>query len=212
MQILLSIFTVGGGVGVGNEPTMNAPLTKICVVLYWTLLYYIWCCLPSSIQLCDHATIKEINDCSSLCLPPLTTGWLMTMESPRVGEQNIDWGRRFMPRLLNMEAFLDMTNIAHNWVWSVGRVWTEEEEREEMSVCQFEPKFLPPRWRGKNRRCLSGRKRGKRTEETMRCRVVPFHLLAEELLVCEALRVGWAWRLQSICDGQWKCHVPVGRQ
>ncbi len=65
---------------------------------------------------CEHATIKETDDCSSLCLPPFTTGWLMTMESPSVGEQNIDWDRRFTPRLLNMEAFPDMTNIAHNWV------------------------------------------------------------------------------------------------
>lgn len=75
---------------------------------------------------CDNATIKETDDCSSLCLPPFTAGWLMTIKSPRVGEQNIDWGRRFTPRLLNMEAFPDMTNIARNWVWSVGRVWTEE--------------------------------------------------------------------------------------
>lgn len=150
---------------------------------------------------CDHATIKETDDCSSRCLPPFTTGWLMTMESPSVGEQNIDWDQRFTPRLLSMEAFADMTNIAHNWVWSVGRVWTEEEEREEMSVCWFEPKFLPPnRWRGKNWRCLPGRKRGETTEGMMRCRVVPFHLLAEEQLWCVKL-LEWGER-----DG---CHWSV---
>lgn len=35
---------------------------------------------------CDQATIKEIDDCKSLCLPPLTAGWLMKMAGPHVGE------------------------------------------------------------------------------------------------------------------------------
>lgn len=87
-----------------------------------------------------------------------------------------------------------MTNIARNWVWSVGRVWTEEEEREEMSVCWFEPKFLPPnRWRGKNWRCLPLRKRGKRWKKRWGAGWFLFYLLAEEQLWCVKLLV-WGER------------------
>ncbi len=112
----------------------------------------------------------------------------MTIKSPRVGEQNIDWGRRFTPRLLNMEAFPDMTNIARNWV-GLWVVFEQKNRREKKWVfVGLSPSSCHQiDEEEKTEGVYQAGKEGNDGRETMRCRVIPFHLLAEEQLWCVKL-------------------------